>query len=165
MKDMKAILNTTVKITRSFFALVFVSGILLMLNASTVSALDPNSIPDNAPPYDGWRQAIEDYNNTCASNPNKYAIVPWVSPRNNPGSPGQVVSVPLNETVVQLQFNTGVFLCQQLVNGDSRSYDGLPNDGTPNGSVSLLQNFTYIDGSSVSPDGSLEPGGAPSGGR
>lgn len=132
-------------------------SLLLGLIYSTIrphaaAAMTPNDIPDDIRPQ------IVSYNNGCASNPNKYQLLSWVSDgasqRND-----VAITVPYGTRYVPLKFNTGVFLCYTLVNVNGYDYRpvGLPQDGTPNGSANLRQNYTYVASSGVTPFGILGP--------
>lgn len=129
---------------------LFLGLIYTTIRPHAVAAMTPNDIPDDIRPQ------VVSYNNGCASNPNKYQLLSWVSDgasqRND-----VAITVPYGTRYVPLKFNTGVFLCYTLVNVNGASYPGLPQDGTPNGSANLRQNYTYVASSGVTPFGILGP--------
>ncbi len=139
-----------------FLSLAIVSAYLLFY-APRVLAFNPNDIPNNQ------KTSVNDYVNgtggssqPCSTNPNKYAYYQWLNKQGDL-SQNATITIPYGTTDIPLELNRMVFVCKSpnLINEDGRTYNGLPNDGTPTANVKLNRTDTYINNVTTNGPGNI----------
>ncbi len=133
------------------YVLLLTLLISLGLSGGRARAITPTQIPST------YKTQISAYDKTTTAN--LYWVTDWISQAGFPAN-DSVITVPYGTTSVALQVQGMIFLHHNLVNVDSRTYAGLPNDGKPNSTAQNgdLVNRSYIN--SITATGGTISGGA-----